>query len=107
MYPWQKERAKEAIEYWKNQPSDGVATLNSFNGTFQISEMEKIPEPLIPYLMVRFGIEYEGRGFPLKKLEMDAINCALNEVWEGAGSMTKVATVTLELSESQEFFKQK
>ena len=106
MYPQQLEMAQRRIDFWKSDPVINDGGINSFDGTFQITDITKISEHLYPYLMARFGIEYDGRGFPLKRIEPSAINEVLNEIWEGAGSMAKVAEETLALTQSREFFKQ-
>lgn len=78
------------IAYWAAQPTDRKGTLNSFDGTFAIEDAENIPEVLMEYLMEHFGAK-------LEKATMADINKALNDVWDGPGSMPKVVGLTWEL----------
>ena len=69
-------------------------TLNEFDGTFAITDHNLIPGGLRNYLAERF---YNSTRFSSVKLE--DINAALNEVWQGPGSLTHVQEETQRLRE--------
>lgn len=74
-------------------------SLNSFSGTFAISDHSKIHETLNEYLYEVFYDRVEnkwlgGKRHPLAHISLDEINAALNEIWEGPGSVAKVQEYT-------------
>jgi len=80
------------LEYWRNQPTDQPGNLNSFAGTFQISDHSLIPDSFNDFLLERFhGAER------IRRIPLEDINSALNEAWEGPGSMVKIVQLTHEL----------
>ena len=70
---------------------DNPNTINGFNGTFQISDHQRIAEPLREYLMYKFNTAR------LRKVPIEDINDALNEVWEGPGSLEKILRLAYEM----------
>lgn len=70
-----------------------------FAGTWAISDHDRIPEQVIEYL------QYKFETAKIKRIPLDKINKALNEVWEGPGSLTKVFQLTEELKKTAPDFK--
>ena len=66
-------------------------SINAFNGTWNISDHNKIPEALQMFLMLSFKT---GR---INRVSLEEINKLLNEVWEGPGSMEKIINLTNEM----------
>jgi len=79
-------------EYWKTRINDAPHNVNGFNGTWNISAHQNIPSPVRNYLS-----EYFYSYTKLSRVPMDEINKALNEVWEGPGSMELLIKKTEEL----------
>jgi hypothetical protein len=78
-------------------------TLEKFEGTFAISDHNRIPEVLVEYLTERFYDKVDNkwvanRKHQLGNISMETINEALNEVWEGPGS---VDTIRAYIAESR------
>lgn len=74
-------------------------TLDSFSGTFAISDHSKIHGILSEYLFEVFYDRVEnkwigGKRHILANISLDEINAALNEIWEGPGSVAKVVECT-------------
>lgn len=67
-------------------------TLDEFKGPFAITDHSLIPGSLLNYLGERF---YNAPR--LSRVPLDDINSALNEVWQGVGSMERVREATREL----------
>jgi hypothetical protein len=63
---------------------DKPYTLNNFNGTFAIQSHAGIAEPLRGFLQRHFGV------MRLERVKIDLINEALNELWDGPGSLEKI-----------------
>ena len=76
-----------SISYWERQPTDQPYTLNGFNGTWNFSNHNLIPESLINFIMESFPKEEKFKRIPLED-----INALMNDVWEGPGSMPKIMT---------------
>ena len=93
-----KKAAESSIEFWEKQPTDSIGTINSFNGTFNISDHRLIPGSLLNYLS-----EYFYKYEKLNRIPLEKINNALNEIWEGPGSMPKVIRETYELKQKRNF----
>jgi len=55
-----------------------------FKGTFAFSDHALIPEVFHGFLQRHFGV------FRVRKIKLEKINEALNEVWEGPGSLEKI-----------------
>lgn len=73
---------------------DRPFSLNSFDGTWAISDHRRIAEPLRMFLMLSFGTAR------LERVDLDKINELLNEVWEGPGSLEKIYRMERQLSEA-------
>ena len=84
---------EQKIEFY-SRDIDTPHLVNGFRGTWQISEHALIPDVLHEYLMYTF------RTARLKRVKIEDINKALNEVWEGPGSLAKVFTLTDEMRKS-------
>ena len=84
---------QDRIEKLKKDIDDPYR-LNGFAGTFAITDHRRIPEVLLGFLQHHFGI------YRLKRVSIDKINEALNEIWEGPGSLEKVLNAELEMKHS-------
>lgn len=84
------------IEFWKTQPTDNPWTVNGFRGTWNISDHSLIPDNFNNFLS-----EYFYQYPKINKVPLDKINAVLNEVWEGPGSMVKIAQLTQDLRENR------
>ncbi len=73
---------------------DSPYTVNGFTGTWQISDYRKIPEVLIGYLQLKFG------QLRMRRIPIEDINEALNELWEGPGSLEHIFRAQAELHHS-------
>ena len=80
------------VSYWDAQPTDKPYLLNGFNGTWALSEHSMISGELMNYLHEVFHKEER-----LKRVPIEQINKCLNDVWEGPGSMSKIARLTVEM----------
>lgn len=80
----------DKISYWERQPTDRAGTLNSFDGTFAFTDFELIPEVFVEYLMERFANKYE-------KIKLEDVNAAINEVWDGPGSVANIVYETWQM----------
>jgi hypothetical protein len=70
-------------------------TLDEFAGTFAISDHDRIPEVLVEYLIERFYAKVDNKWLATRKhilsnISLEDINQALNEVWQGPGSLDTV-----------------
>jgi hypothetical protein len=81
---------EEKIKFYEKD-IDRPFTVNSFNGTWAISSHAGIPETVQGYLQRHFGV------MRLSRIKIDKINDALNEVWEGPGSLSKLFRLELEM----------
>ena len=64
--------------------------VNGFDGTFAITEHSRIPEVFKGFLQHHFGV------IRLNRVKIEKINEALNEIWEGPGSVEKVLRKEME-----------
>lgn len=75
-----------------------TGTLDTFSGTFNISDHSLISEVLQEYLFEKFydriDSKWLGRGHTLSSIPLDEINAELNSVWEGPGSVAKIRNLT-------------
>jgi hypothetical protein len=76
---------------------DREFALNSFAGTFAISEHSRIPPELLGVLQMQFQT---GR---LSRVSMEDINQFLNSIWQGPGSLTEVFALERQLSKTANF----
>ena len=102
-YDWRAAVHAQQVEYWNNQPTDRPGTLNSFEGPFNIQDLAKIPAQFIPYLTERLSLVADTRGRVKNSLTIEKVNDALNEIWDGPGSMTKIINATYERRLAREF----
>jgi len=85
----------EAIrEYWSKQSTDARGTLNSFDGEWNFSDHQLIPDVLMNLIEEMFFFRYNNK---ISKVPLSEINQALNEIWQGPGSMPHVIDQTFEL----------
>lgn len=78
--------------YWENQPTDQPHSLNGFKGTWAFSDHNLIPDGLRNFIMESFP-----KVEKFKRISLDQINALMNDVWEGPGSMPKIARLTKEM----------
>lgn len=91
-----------SIDYWSNQPTDQPWLLNGFKGTWAFSDHDLIPEIIREFLLEKFYDRLgETRKGHIKSIPLDEINAAMNEVWEGPGSMRKIITAMFEMRRSR------
>jgi hypothetical protein len=91
-----RERIADVNNYWEHQPTDNPNTLNGFKGTWAFSDHRLIPESLRNFI---------NESFPkidrFNRIPLDEINALMNDVWEGPGSMVKIAGITKELRQAR------
>ena len=68
--------------------------VNGFNGTFAITDHRRIPEVFLGFLQRHFGV------IRLSRIKIEKINEALNEIWEGPGSVEHVLRKEMEYRHS-------
>ena len=91
-----------AVEYWSKQPTDQPWLLNGFTGTFAYSDHRKIPEGILEFLLEYFYKRLgDARKHHIKSIELDEINALMNDVWDGPGSMFKIAKMTQDMRMSR------
>lgn len=88
--------AESKCTYWANAEST-QSSLNNFSGTFAITDHLLIPNPLMDYLSEKFY-----KVTRLKRVSLADINDALNDVWEGPGSMVKITQLTCEMKHDRQ-----
>jgi len=75
-----------------------LGTLDTFSGTFKISDHSLISEVLVEYLFEKFydriDSKWLGRTNILSTISLEDINAELNAVWEGPGSVAKIKNLT-------------
>ena len=94
--------AKHRTAFWANQSIGDSHTINGFNGTFAFSEHSRIPQGIVEFLLEHFHKQCFRTASGWKKnhieaIELDEINELMNEIWDGPGSMNKIATLTNEM----------
>mgnify|MGYP005634152163 FL=1 len=94
--------AEHRTAFWAKQPIDDPQTINGFNGTFAFSEHSRIPQGIVEFLLEHFHKKCFKTAHSWKKdhieaVELDEINELMNEIWDGPGSMNKLATLTNEM----------
>ena len=94
--------AKHRSAFWANQPINDPYTINGFNGTFAFSEHNRIPQGIVEFLLEHFHKQCSKTVNSWKKnhieaIGLDEINELMNEIWDGPGSMNKLATLTNEM----------
>jgi|TARA_B110000908_G_scaffold59071_1_gene71721 hypothetical protein len=89
-------------KFWASQPTDDPMTINGFKGTFAFTDHLLIPQGITEFLLEHFHKQcFKAAGREKKNhisaIELDEINELMNEIWEGPGSMTKLALLTNEM----------
>jgi hypothetical protein len=82
--------------YSQDTSQDNPNTLAGFSGEWAIRDHSLIPQALLDYLTERFNTQ------KLSRVSIDDINSALNELWEGPGSMAKLAAAQQELHRARQ-----
>jgi glucan phosphorylase len=83
--------ARHRTAFWAKQPIDDPQTIAGFNGTFAFTNHLLIPQGVTEFLLEHFHKKC------FQAIELDEINELMNEIWEGPGSMNKLATLTNEM----------
>jgi hypothetical protein len=94
--------AEHRTAFWAKQPIDDPQTIAGFNGTFAFTNHLLIPQGVTEFLLEHFHKKCFKTANSWKKnhiqaIELDEINELMNEIWEGPGSMNKLATLTNEM----------
>jgi hypothetical protein len=94
--------AEYRTAFWAKQPIDDPQTIAGFNGTFAFTNHLLIPQGVTEFLLEHFHKKCFKTANSWKKnhiqaIELDEINELMNEIWEGPGSMNKLATLTNEM----------
>jgi|TARA_R110000803_G_scaffold20150_6_gene52132 hypothetical protein len=90
-------------KFWANQPIDDPNTINGFNGTFAFSKHSRIPQGIVEFLLEHFHKQCSSsktansKKNHIEAIELDEINELMNRIWDGPGSMNKLATLTNEM----------
>jgi len=75
-----------------------TGTLDTFAGTFNISDHSRLSEVLVEYLFEKFYSRIDNKWISrthiLSAISLEEINTELNEVWEGPGSIAKLKRYT-------------
>jgi hypothetical protein len=90
------EMAATHANYWINNKPEEENALNNFDGEWQISDHDLIPTAVRNFLMERFPRKERLNQIPLKD-----VNAALNEAWEGPGSMAKLVLLTEQMRQAR------
>lgn len=77
--------AEGRARYWESQPTDQPHLLNGFKGTWNFSDYNLIPEPIQDFLLEVFHPQEK-----LKRIPLEDLNKAINDFWDGPGSMPKL-----------------
>lgn len=92
-----KTAAESSVAFWQAQPTDNPGSVNGFSGTWAISDHSLIPSALQDYIAETFY------GYTrLTRIPLEDINNALNEVWEGPGSMAKITELVYEKRQARQ-----
>ena len=94
--------AKHRTEFWAKQPIDDPQTINGFNGTFAFTDHLLIPQGITEFLLEYFHKKCfktanSNRKNHISSVPLEDINKLMNEIWDGPGSMTKIANITNEM----------
>ena len=94
--------AEHRNKFWAKQPIDDPQTINGFKGTFAFSDHLLIPQGITEFLLEHFHKKcFKGSNTwkknHIQAIELEEINELMNEIWEGPGSMNKIATLTNEM----------
>lgn len=87
MFDYQKACEDKIAFYNRPEFVDRPDHPAGFKGTFKFTDYKLIPEVYLGYLQRYFGV------LRLSRVSLADINDAMNEVWEGPGSLTKLFTL--------------
>ena len=87
MFDYQKATSDKIAFYNQPQFVEDPQHPAGFKGTFKFSDHKLIPDVYHGYLQRYFGV------LRLSRVSLADINDAMNEVWEGPGSLTKLFTL--------------
>ena len=90
------EMAATHANYRLNHNPEEENALNNFDGEWQITDHNLIPTAVRDFLMERFPRKERLNQIPLKD-----VNAALNEAWEGPGSMAKLVLLTEQMRQAR------
>ena len=94
MYNYTASKAS-SVAYWESTPTDQPWLLNGFQGTFAYSDHSLIPQPILEFLHEYYNKRLgDLRKNHIKTIDLNEINDLLNDVWDGPGSMPKLAAMT-------------
>ena len=80
-----KQTLESKIEFYNNEKLvNDPHTVSGFNGVWQFTSHDSIPEVLQGFIQRYFG-QYRIRRIPI-----ESINEIMNDIWEGPGSLEKV-----------------
>ena len=86
---------ESAVAYWESTPTDQPWLLNGFQGTWAFSDYSLIPQPILEFLHEYYNKQLgDLRKNHIKTIKLNEINDLLNKVWDGPGSMPKIAAMT-------------
>ena len=92
-----KTATESSVAFWQAQPTDNPGSINGFKGTWAITDHGLIPSALQDYIAETFY------GYTrLSRIPLEDINNALNEVWEGPGSMAKITELVYEKRQARQ-----
>jgi len=94
--------AEHRSKFWANQPTTDPMSVNGFKGTFAYSDhlliQQGITEFLLEYFHKKcFKTANSNRKNHISSIPLEEINELMNEIWDGPGSMSKLATMTNEM----------
>tara|TARA_B100000809_G_C14873225_1_gene436337 strand:+ start:136 stop:495 length:360 start_codon:yes stop_codon:yes gene_type:complete len=92
MREWKLKHWEDRIANYNKKENMEPGRINGFDGTFAISQTSAIPEDLLGFLNLHFNAGKKRRA----KYSIEDINVALNEIWEGPGSMEKICRLEME-----------
>ena len=92
MREWKLKHWEKRIAHYNKKENMEPGNLNGFDSTFDIKEASKIPEELLGFLNIHFNAGKKRRA----KYSMEDVNKALNEIWEGPGSLEKIFRLEME-----------
>ena len=92
-----KTATESSVAFWQAQPTDNPGSVNGFKGTWAISDHSLIPSSLHDFIAETFY------GYTrITRIPLEDINNALNEVWEGPGSMVKITKLVHEIRQMRQ-----
>lgn len=87
-----KQQMLDRVDYYSQEEFvNNPSHPNGFAGTWQLQDHAQIPQVLRGYLQRRLGV------MRLRRKPIEEINSALNEVWQGPGSVARILELEYEL----------